>query len=31
MSPGAVSIGLHVAAQVDEIAEQIERIGAQQF
>ena len=31
MSPGAVSIGLHVAAQVDEIAEHIERIGAQQF
>lgn len=31
MSPGAMSIGLQVAAQVDEIAEHIERIGAQQF
>jgi len=27
MSPGAISIGLQVAAQVDEIAEHIERIG----
>ena len=31
MSPGAVSIGLQVAAQVDEIAEHIERIGAQNY
>jgi hypothetical protein len=31
MSPGAVSIGYQVAAQVDEIAEHIERIASQKF